>query len=431
MRVEVTAKNKAMNAVSVGSENRPKRYLDDNGFLHVFLRFMRTGTLEYSPGTFPDGVPPDAVSVDGKVTVMVEPGDLKDPDSLASLAGMPGLRKHEWATPEGEIDQIGAVAGEPEYVEENGVGYVECEAVITDAETIQRLDEGELVEVSAAYHHDVLWEPGKHEGKPYSGKQKGIRYNHFVLLPEGEGRAGRDVRAINSKENEVADIKKDDAGVSIWSRMYKRVIKVMNADDAEAIAKADEEAAKAENEGGEDKASPPAPASDGDGGGEAGPPEIKNLGKLLDELTKVKARAAELEGQLQVAQEKINELLSADKVEAEAEALSTEREEAATVMAENCGIDKAKAMNSIKAGKLRGHALRVHAMNSIREHQGKPAIDAEKAKDESFILGMWNGVKEGTGQKKAVIGGIYSDAKAMNAAQDYHKAVLSTLGFEK
>jgi hypothetical protein len=423
------AKYKAMNAVSSGSENRPRRFRDDNGFLHIFLRFMRTGILEYGQDTFPDGIPSGAAGVNGRVAVMVEPDDLKDPESLASLAGMPGLRKHEWATPEQDLDQIGAVAGEPCYVEENGVGYVECEAVITDAETIGRLDDGELVEVSSGYRHDVDWAPGEFEGKSYAGKQKGLRYNHFVLLPEGEGRAGRDVRALNAKENEVAD-EKEKGGVRVWCRKLKRAIFALNAEDAEAIAELDE---KPEEKTESTDGNPPPkageggdkPPAEGEGGG-----EIKNLSKLLDELTKVKARAAELEGQLQVAQERINELLSSDKVEQEAEALSSEREEAAGVIAENCGIDKAKAMNAIKEAKLRGHALRVHAMNSIREHQGKQKIEDEKTKDEAFILGMWNGVKEGVGQKKVVVGGIYTNAQAMNAAQDYRKQALAALGFD-
>lgn len=419
--MEAMAKHKAMNAVSSGSENRPKRFIDDNGFLHVFLRFMRTGTLDYSPGTFPDGVPPDAVSVDGKVTVLIEPGDLKEPDSLASLAGMPGLRKHEWATPEGELDIIGSVAGTPGFDGE----FVECEAVITDAETIRRLQDGELIEVSAAYHHDVLWEPGEHEGKPYAGKQKNIRYNHFVLLPEGEGRAGRDVKAINSKENDVAETsEKKPGGVMVWLRKLGKSVMAMNEKDAEEIAKADAEGVEAKNEDPEPNPAP-APAASGEG---AGPEGIKNLAKLLDELTKVKARAAELEGQLTSAQEKINELLSADKVEAEADAMATERDEAAEVMSEN-GIPKDKAMNSIKEGKLRGHALRVHAMNSIRDHQGKPKLDTAKIKDESFVLGMWNGVKENSGKKTSVVGGFTSSAQAMNAVQNHRQEALAALGF--
>lgn len=418
-----------MNAVSAGSENRPRRFRDANGFLHVFLRFMRTGILAYGPETYRDGVPPGAAGANGETAVLVAAEELSAPESIASLKGMPGLRSHALATPEEEKDIIGSVAGEPEYVVEDGIGYVECEAVITDAETIRRLDDGELVEVSAGYLHEVKWEPGEFAGQPYAGRQVNIRYNHFVLLPEGEGRAGREVRALNAKEREVAE-NKEGGGVRVWCRRLKKAIFAVNAEDAEAIAELDDKPAADDTPAGGNP-----PRKEGEGGekppaAEEGGGEIKNLAKIMDELAKVKARAAELEGQLQVAQERINELLSADKVEAEAEALASEREEAAAVVAENCGISREQAMNGIKAAKLRGHALRLQAMNSIREHQGRPKIEDGKAGDEAFILGMWNGVKEDAGRKKTVVGGIYANAQAMNAARDHRHQALAALGFD-
>lgn len=417
----------AMNAVAFGSENRPKRFEDDNGFLHVFIRVMRTGTLDYSPATYQDGAPPDAVGPNGKITVLVTPEELSDPESLASLKGMPGIRRHEALTPEMEKDVIGTIAGEPEYVEENGVGYVECEAVIIDADTIVRLSNGELVEVSACYRHGVNWDPGDFSGTPYAGEQVNIRYNHFVLLPEGEGRAGPDVMVVNSKENDVEKI-------MVWSRRLKKAVFAMNEDDAKAIAELDDAAAGdgESSDGNEGANETGLEENGGDNGGGTPPSEvaqIKNLDKLLDELAKVKARSAELEGQLQIAQEKINELLSPGTLEAEAESLSTEREEAVEVMAEN-GIEKTVAMNSIKEGKLRGHELRVFAMNSIREKQGKPIIEGEALKDESLVRGMWNATKDYAGSKKVVVGALAQNSTAMNGADDYLKQSRRNLGFD-
>lgn len=417
----------AMNAVAFGSENRPKRFEDDNGFLHVFIRVMRTGTLDYSPATYQDGAPPDAVGPNGKITVLVTPEELSDPESLASLKGMPGIRRHEALTPDMEKDVIGTVAGEPEYVEENGVGYVECEAVIIDADTIARLNSGELVEVSACYRHDVNWEPGEYEGQPYAGEQRNIRYNHFVLLREGEGRAGPDVMVVNSKENDVEKI-------MVWSRKLKKAVFAMNEDDAKAIAELDDAAAGEESSDGNEGANNPGLEENGgdNGGGDTPPSEvaqIKNLDKLLDELAKSQAKTAELEGQLQVAREKINELLSPGTLEAEAESLATEREEAVEVMAEN-GIEKTVAMNSIKEGKLRGHDLRVFAMNSIREKQGKSKIEGDALKDESLVRGMWNATKDYAGAKKVVVGALAQNSTAMNGADDYIKQSRRNLGFD-
>ena len=67
----VPGNSRAMNAVFTDSIRDRKRFRDENGFLHIPLRFMRTGTLKYlaTPETFRDGVPPDAPGPDGMVRV--------------------------------------------------------------------------------------------------------------------------------------------------------------------------------------------------------------------------------------------------------------------------------------------------------------------------------------------------------------------------
>ncbi|MDR1534629.1 MAG: DUF2213 domain-containing protein [Planctomycetota bacterium] len=420
---------RAMNAVFTESLRDRKRFRDENGFLHITLRFLRTGILRYlpTPETFPDGVPPGAPGPDGQVAVLVEAADLRDPESLASLAGMPCLREHDWAAPDKRLDAVGSVAGSPEFDGE----FVAGEAVITDAETISRLEAGELAEVSAAYVHRVDWEPGEFEGTPYAGKQREIRYNHFVLLPEGKGRCGPEVRVTNAKDNDM-DKDKDktegkDGLFAVFSRKLKRLVYAQNADEAKEIAKADAEEEKPPEKEKSTDGNPE--GKDGNKGGSE-PEGIKNLDKLLAELEKVKARAAELEGQLAAAQEKINELLSTDKVEEEAEEINNEREEAATAM-NGAGIPREKALAAFKEKKLRGHGLRVFAMNSIREAAGKAKLTEAQAKSEDFIRGMWGVVRETADQKKTVTGGLGDYAKAMNAYQDYRTRALNTLGFNQ
>lgn len=251
--MEGQAKAKAMNAVFTDALASRRRWYDDNGFLHISLRFMRTGTLQYqnTPETFPNGVPPHAVDHRGVVTVMVEPSDLGESESLASLAGLPCLRTHDWASPDKDLDQTGSVAGVPEFDGE----YVIGEAVITDAETIRRIESGVLVEVSAAYVHEIDWTPGEHQGEPYAGKQRRIRYNHFVLLEEGEGRAGSAVRVTNSKEKEDMSEPNKEGGILVWLKsLGGKPVRVMNADDAEKVAEVD---AKAENESPEESGGEP------------------------------------------------------------------------------------------------------------------------------------------------------------------------------
>lgn len=429
-RVEERAvKYAAMNVRADVNEDRPKRFKDDNGFLHVFLRFMRTGILEYMPETYEPDVPEGAVGENGRIPVLVTEQELSDPDSLASLQGMYCLQEHEMITPEGEKRIIGAVAGEPQYVTDGGTGYVQCEAVITDAETIQGLEDGSLVEVSAAYHHDIQWGFGSYNGEPFAGEQRNIRYNHFVLLHRGEGRAGPSVMVVNSKE-------KDVDRYLVWSRKQKRAFVAQNQEEAEKLA---------EELAGPEPAAEPAPEPAAEpaaadtavpeaGAEQASPGEIKNLTKVLEELKQVKARASELEGQLQAAQEKIAELLGGDEqptvedaVENEAEAIAEEREEAADVMEQN-GLDKKEALNSMRAQKLRGTAAKAFALNSVRAHQGKEPLTEEQAADAGFVNGMFGQVKEYSCRKTKVIGGL----SAMNAADvaSSRKEHLRALGFD-
>ena len=417
-----SARPRALNSLHVADASGGKRWKDANGFLHIALRFLRTGLLDYapSPETFPDGVPAGAVGPAGLVTVLVEPEELRDADSLASLAGMPCLREHDWAGPEKKLDVVGGVAGTPEFDGE----YVTGEAVVTDADVIRRLEAGELAEVSAAYVHEVEWTPGTSEGKSFAGKQRNIRYNHFVLLPEGEGRAGRQVRVTNQKEKEVDESKKEGGGyLAVFSRKLGRLVFARNADDAEAVAKADAAEEKP-------PVKPAEKAANEDGHEEK---EVQAADRMLAEIAKLKAVNAELTARIETLEKELSAAKDADKVEAEAEALNSEREEACEVMAAN-GIDRARALNSIREGKLRGHELRVFAMNSVRKAAGRVAIPEDQAKDAAAVAGMWSVVKDFADRaaetRKIVVGGAAPGrVRAMNAFADARKAQLNALGF--
>lgn len=424
--MEKQATAKAMNAVFTDRLAQRQRWYDDNGFLHISLRFMRTGTLKYAPTpeTFVNGVPPDAIGPDGYVTVMVEPADLGEPESLSSLAGMDGLRVHDWANPEKPRDDVGSVAGIPAFDGE----YVVGEAVIKDAETIRRLEDGELVEVSAAYVHEIDWTPGEHKGTPYAGKQRRIRYNHFTLLPAGEGRAGSEVRVTNSKEQKLSD--KKEGWIGVYSRKLKKLVFAQNADDAEEIAEAD---AKAENE---------TPSGDGNEGKRQdaehekaevvqGEERKAMIEEMIAKVTALTAERDELVSQLEELKASLEAGISADKIEAEADQMAAEREEAAEVMNSN-GIDRQKAMNSFKEKHLRGTALKVFAMNSIREMKKRDPIPEEQASNAIAVNAMWDVVKDSVNVKTAVIGAPLT-ATAMNADErkTMQEKTLHGLGFRK
>lgn len=432
----------AMNAVFTDSVSGRKRWKDQNGFLHISLRFMRPGILKYAPtpANFPNGVPPEAIGNDGMVSVLVEPKELKEQESISSLAGMPCLREHDKAEPGKKLDIVGSVSGAPEYESDHVTG----EAVIMDAETISRLEAGDLVEVSAGYTHQLVWEQGEKDGEPYSAKQTNIRYNHFVLLPPGTGRAGETVCVTNSKEKCAMSEK-----VSFWSKIYNRIIYAENEDDAKKLAATEKELSD------EDKR-----ANEKERELKATEKELSNEDKENGRLKKEKAnnegepeRAAheekevktaddylriidQLQAQLDEMRSRLKEGRGEDELEVEIERRAAERDEAINVMESN-GVPRQQAMNSIKEKKLHGHNLRVFAMNSIREARKQPLLSEAEIKNPDIVSGRWEAVKETTSPKKHMLAGAEftrPPGMAMNSADSnkaYVNDALYTLGFRE
>lgn len=360
------------------------RYYDANGFLRIRLRFMRTGLLKYSPDAenFPAGVPEGAIGPDGMVTVMVEPEDLGDPESLASLTGIDCLPSHVVISPESPQKIIGNVAGLPEF---DGT-YVTGEAVIKDKATIEQIelpdgDPNKLIEDSACYRHVVEWVPDPYVNKPYAGRQKKIRYNHFVLLPKGKGRAGPEVCIMNSKDEKMSD--KPDGLVACYLR-NKGVVYAKNESDAERILKED---AIAENED-----NPTPPESD----------RSAEFEGLMSQLEALRAERDELDALVKELQASLAGANSEEVIEEKAEEISREREEIATAMNAADVMDKETAIKTLREKQLRGVQARIFAMNSIREKKGRPLIDQKYMNNPDAINGMWEIAKEAIPQVSSV-----------------------------
>lgn len=72
--------------------------------------------------------------------------------------------------------------------------FMDASLAVLDASAIDAIGRGELVELSAGYTLRIDETPGRTpSGEPYDRVQRDIRLNHTALLPEGAGRAGRDV----------------------------------------------------------------------------------------------------------------------------------------------------------------------------------------------------------------------------------------------
>lgn len=135
------------------------------------------------------------------------PDHVFHPASLDSLTAAPVTIGH----PGG-----GQTWVDPDNAKEHEVGYVHSAARDGDhvaskmsvrrADAIKRIDQKELVEVSAAYECKIEETAGTYEGEPYDRVQTDILYNHVALLPAGMGRAGRSVRLrADSDDAEIAE----------------------------------------------------------------------------------------------------------------------------------------------------------------------------------------------------------------------------------
>ena len=164
-----------------------------SGAIRLDAAVTRVGVLTYSDGE----------TTWGELKL---PEEVFSPDSLATLPGVPVTEGHpaELVTPNtwSEVAR-GHVADAVR--PERSTGLVVAPVVVSDADTIAAVERGDLVEVSAGYTCDLEPSEGTFDGVPYRAIQRGIRFNHIALGPQGWGRAGADVRLrLNGAAVEVS-----------------------------------------------------------------------------------------------------------------------------------------------------------------------------------------------------------------------------------
>ena len=148
-------------------------------------------------------------------------------DALATLGATPVTVGHQ-----GRVDarnwrqlSVGHISDAPaQRRTDAGQDWIEADVVISDAETLRRVDANELIEVSMGYDADVVEIPGvSPSGERYDALQTNIRFNHIALLPEGRARAGAGARLrLDSKGDEEHMFRTDEA--------LKRTIKLDGID---------------------------------------------------------------------------------------------------------------------------------------------------------------------------------------------------------
>lgn len=205
----------------IGRLDRAKR--TGAGGARVPATIARTGVQVYTDQhgrTVREYRPPDAVFAE---------------DSLATLGSIPVTEGHppNGVTPANHRQlSVGHVSDAPPGKRKDAdAEWLESSVVISDADTLRKVESGELTEVSMGYMADVVPESGiAPNGEHYDAVQKNIRFNHLALLKDGHARAGRGARLrLDGNQEPISMFVRNDDAASV-AASPKLMVKVDGID---------------------------------------------------------------------------------------------------------------------------------------------------------------------------------------------------------
>ncbi len=121
------------------------------------------------------------------------PSQVFKPESLATLRSATVTEMHPTQGPVTPDNWRGLTVGHvSEDVRQDG-SHVSAPLLIQHADTIRKIESGELKELSCGYSCNIDATPGLFEGERYDVQQTDIEYNHVAVGPEGWGRGGSTV----------------------------------------------------------------------------------------------------------------------------------------------------------------------------------------------------------------------------------------------
>lgn len=154
------------------------------GFLKVKARANRTGIQTYV--------------INGKLVKRFRPKEqVFSSDSLETLKNAPltvGHPKEAVTLNNISVYGVGHTTEYIKIVKDGEEDFCEVELLITDANTIDKIESNELTELSCGYTNDIVKQTGTYKEETYDEIQTNIIYNHIALLPTGTARAGRKAR---------------------------------------------------------------------------------------------------------------------------------------------------------------------------------------------------------------------------------------------
>ena len=179
-----------MLTLKIQDEATSKRSKDANGFLIIKDNpIAKAGVFDYLLSELKADISAD----DDRVVKVYRPFSelirIKD-----SFANKPIKMNHHWVGDETNTAD-GAIGSIIEADEANG--YLRADLIIYNPELIEKIENGELIELSPAYTGEEIDESGRFNGEAYEYKQKLGEVNHLAVVETG--RSGKDLKIYDSK----------------------------------------------------------------------------------------------------------------------------------------------------------------------------------------------------------------------------------------
>lgn len=315
--------------------------IDEDGFLRITCCILQTAVLDYAKEEM------KGLDISGDVVHEFVDVSQISPEVLKTLEGKPVIiGEHVWQ----DIDHnapVGSIAGSPTVVD----GSLMVDVLITNPEVITKIQSGELIEISAGYDANVSEVSGEYNGIQYDVVQEPTNFNHILLLPEGYGRCGSDVRIVNSSFSRDIDRcinieYKGDSPMKIIKLMNKEY-RFQNEDDSKVAEEMTEDTKALNAE------------------------ELQNacneLAEVKNQLEELTSKKDELEKLLEEYKQKIEELMSPEHASELAEEAKQQNEDEEAVL-ENADVeDKEAVKEECKNSKSFADRRRVIVANCMHD----------------------------------------------------------------
>ena len=201
-----------------------KRSKDANGFLIIKDNpIAKAGVFDYLLSELKADINAD----DDRVVKVYRPFSelerIKD-----SFANKPIKMNHHWVGDETNTAD-GAIGSIIEADEANG--YLRADLIIYNPELIEKIENGELIELSPAYTGEEIDEQGRYNGEAYEYKQKLGEVNHLAVVETG--RSGKDLKIYDSKS-------KLEGFMRFKDKLMSKLSKFLDSELSDEECKADE-----------------------------------------------------------------------------------------------------------------------------------------------------------------------------------------------